>query len=61
MIGFSVISNGELIVSKKSIFTLDLKVIEMSQILPDKEVNSTEREQKRQMSFVRQMSEKKGQ
>ena len=30
MIGFSVISNGELIVSKKSIFTLDLKVIEMS-------------------------------
>ena len=32
----------------------------MSYISHDKEVNSTEREQKGQMSFVKQMSEKKG-
>ena len=32
----------------------------MSYILHDKEVSFTEREQKEQMTFVRQMSEKKG-
>ena len=32
----------------------------MSYILHDKEVSFTEREQKGQMSFVRQMIEKKG-
>ena len=32
----------------------------MNYIVRDKEVSFTEREQKGQMSFVRQMSEKKG-